>query len=201
LDELARRPLADVFAEVAEATPAPGGGSSSAWACALGAALVEMAAGIEAGREGAGPAAGGTAKRAGDLRARALELAEAELSSYAPVLEARRLPRDDPSRGARVAAALEEASRTPLGVAEAAVEVARLGFEVAQGADPSVRGDAVAGVVLAEAAAAAAALLVEVNLGSVGSPLLDAARAACSEAASFRSSALALAGAGSDGGQ
>jgi formiminotetrahydrofolate cyclodeaminase len=123
---------------------------------ALGAALVEMSASL------AGDAR--SAERAAALRAEALELAEEELSSYAPVLEAMRLPKDDPSRAERVEAALLEASRTPLAIAERAAEAAELGSAVAGASSQSVRGDAVTGVVLAEAACAAAAGLVEVNL-------------------------------------
>ena len=65
------------------------------------------------------------------MRERALALAEDELSSYAPVLEAQRLPRDDPDRAARIDAALTDASRAPLAIAEAAAEIAALGAEVA----------------------------------------------------------------------
>jgi formiminotetrahydrofolate cyclodeaminase len=150
------QPLASFLDEVAQATPAPGGGTSAALALALGAALVEMSAGL------AGDAA--AASRAGDLRARALELAERDLTSFAPVLEAARLPRDDPSRAARLEEAQLEASRTPLAIAEGAAEASELGVTVARGSSPHVRGDAVTGTLLAEASAAAAATLVEINL-------------------------------------
>ncbi|MGH2847279.1 MAG: cyclodeaminase/cyclohydrolase family protein, partial [Thermoleophilaceae bacterium] len=141
---------------VAEAAPAPGGGSSAAVAAALGAALVEMAAGLARDSE--------AAARASSLRGRCLELAERELSSYRPVLEALRLPREDPARGDRLAAALLEASRAPAEIAQAGAELAELGLSVALTSSPSVRGDAVTGTLLAEAAAAAAARLVEINL-------------------------------------
>jgi formiminotetrahydrofolate cyclodeaminase len=49
-------------------------------------------------------------------------------------------------------------------IAEAAAETAVLGAAVLDTARPSVRGDALAGCLLAEAAAAAAATLVEINL-------------------------------------
>ncbi len=150
-------PLTALLDDVAAATPAPGGGSSAALAAALAAALVEMAAGI-AGVDDA-------AATARSFRERALALADDELSSYAPVLEARRLPRDDPARAERIETALTEASGSPLAIAELAAETAALGAEVADGSSASVRGDAVTGVLLAEAAGAAAATLVEINLG------------------------------------
>jgi formiminotetrahydrofolate cyclodeaminase len=37
-------PLRDVLDELAAHRPVPGGGASAAWACAIGAGLVEMAA-------------------------------------------------------------------------------------------------------------------------------------------------------------
>ncbi len=93
------------------------------------AALVEMAALIAGGREG-------DAERLRALRDEALELAERDLRSYALVLEAQRLPRDDPARGARLEEALEQASVDPLEIAEAAGEVAELGVDPAAAANP-----------------------------------------------------------------
>ena len=152
---LAEQRLAHLLDAVAEPTPAPGGGSSVGIACALAAALVEMAAGIGA--------AGADAARARALRARALELAERELSSYAPVLEARRLPADDPARRAQIAAALEQASAAPREIAAVAAEVVALAQRVGAEVSAAVRGDAETGRLLAEAAGTAAALLVETN--------------------------------------
>jgi methenyltetrahydrofolate cyclohydrolase len=174
--------LAAFLRDVAAATPAPGGGSSAAVTLALGAALVEMSASLAGASD--------AAARAGAVRAAALELAEADLSSYAQVLEAMRLPREDPSRTARVSEALLEASRPPLAIAERAPEVAELGAAVAAGSSPHVRGDAMTGVLLAEAACAAASGLVEINLARHGSaPELERARAARERAASARSDA------------
>jgi methenyltetrahydrofolate cyclohydrolase len=179
---LGEQALGSFLDDVGAATPAPGGGSSAAVTLALGAALVEMSASLAGDSE--------AAARAAVLRAEALEAAEAELSSYAPVLEAVRLPSDDPSRAGRLEDALLEASRTPLAVSERAAEVASLGAAVAAGSSPSVRGDAVTGVVLAEAACAATAGLVEVNLARQSSaPELERAREARSRATRARSEA------------
>ena len=115
--------LRGFLAATAEASPAPGGGSAAAATCALAAALVEMASGIEAGRGAS--SAGDIPGRARAIREQAVVLAERELTSYAPVLDARRLDRADPERAARIEAALLEASRSPLEIAEAGAEVAR----------------------------------------------------------------------------
>lgn len=169
--DLDKQPLESFLAAVAEATPAPGGGSSAAVGAALAAALVEMAARIGS--------AGEAAEQASGLRARALRLAHEELSSYAPVLEAR-----TPDERT---AALAAASEPPAQVAEAAAEIAELGARVAQSSSPAVRGDALTGVVFAEAAAAAAARLVEINVGS--GPVSDRAHRAELRAAEARASA------------
>jgi formiminotetrahydrofolate cyclodeaminase len=176
--ELGNQPLEDFLAAVAEATPAPGGGSSAAVGAALAAALVEMAARIAAGAA-AGRGADDPAARAAELRGRALRLAERELTSYAPVLEAR-------TPGEREAA-LAAASEAPAQVAETAAEIAELGAEVAESSSTAVRGDALTGVVFAEAAAAAATRLVEINVGS--GPVLERAQHAAERAVHARASA------------
>jgi formiminotetrahydrofolate cyclodeaminase len=166
---LADQPLGEFLEAVAAGTPAPGGGTSAAVTCALAAALVEMSAGL----------AGQNVERSRALRERALALAEVELSSYAPVLEAH----DADQR----AAALVEASRSPLELAELAAAVAELGAELAQASSAAVRGDALAGVVLAEAAATAAVRLVEINLAESGAnELVERARSAGERAAEIR---------------
>jgi glutamate formiminotransferase/formiminotetrahydrofolate cyclodeaminase len=182
MDRFADRSLASLLGEFAAPTPAPGGGSAAACTCALAATLVEMAAALEGSGEG---------KRMRLLREHALELAERELGSYAPVLEARRLPRDDPERPGRIDAALADASGAPLAIAEAASEVAELGAGLATEAGPAIRGDVLAGVLLAEAAAAASAALVEINLeGRPGAEELARAREAADRAAAARRTAL-----------
>jgi methenyltetrahydrofolate cyclohydrolase len=186
MNRLSGLPFASLVEEISAPKPAPGGGSTAACACALGAALLEMAATIEGRGEG---------ERMRVLHEHALELAERELGSYEPVLQARRLPADDPGRAARIDAALSEASAAPLAIAEAASEVAELGAGIAVSSGKAVRGDALAGVLLAEAASAAAAALVEINLaGRAGSEEVARAREAASRAAAARSSALRPAG-------
>ncbi|MGO9908945.1 MAG: cyclodeaminase/cyclohydrolase family protein [Solirubrobacteraceae bacterium] len=142
---------------VAARTPAPGGGTAAAWATALAASLVEMAANFSDGADA-------SFERAGRLRTRALELAEVELHAYEPVLEALRLPRDDPERAARVDAAQTEASRSPLEITRIGAELTELAGELAHTGNPNLSGDALAAALLAEAAAQAAARLVAINL-------------------------------------
>ena len=168
MEELGRHSLEDLLEAVAEGTPAPGGGTSAGIAAALAASLVEMAARLGDHAD--------AAEDAGRLRRQALTLAEEELTSYAPVLEAR-------TEADRVTA-LDAASEPPAQIAEVAAEVAELGVEVADSASEAVRGDALTGVILAEAVAAAAARLVEINVES--GPVHQRARDAAARAASAR---------------
>jgi formiminotetrahydrofolate cyclodeaminase len=128
-------------------------------------------------------------QRAGQLRTRALELAEIELHAYEPVLEALRLPREDPERATRVSAAQTEASKSPLEIAQVAAELAELAAELAINGNPNLSGDAIAGALLAEAAAQAAARLVAINLR--GGPVVQEAAEHADRARAARERALA----------
>jgi methenyltetrahydrofolate cyclohydrolase len=163
------------LADVAERTPAPGGGAGAGVGCALGAALTEMAARF-AGMDDA-------VARAAALRERGLALAQADRSVYLPVLEALRLPASDPGRAEALRAAQSAAADVPLAIAEAAAEVAGLAREVAAAGKSGLRGDALAGADIAAGAARAAARLVEINLAGVADdPRVARARAAAAGA-------------------
>jgi formiminotetrahydrofolate cyclodeaminase len=183
---LADRPFNDLLDALAADQPAPGGGTGAAWACALAAALVEMATAftrherLEQVRD-----------RARELRVAALELAERDLNAYAPVLEALRLPADDAHRGERLEAALSAAADPPLAVAEAAAEVAALAAVLARTGNPHLRGDSITGATLAEAACRAAVSLVEINLArQAQDPRLARAAELAARAADARAQAL-----------
>ena len=164
---LADRSFAWLLDAVAARTPAPAGGSAAAWAAALAASLVEMAARFTLARDTYADRHVRMSEieaRAERLRAELLELADRELHAYEPVLEALRAPPGDPDRAARVRQARSRAADTPLAVARAAAEVASLGAEVALWGNERLVGDAVTGALLAEAGCRAAVKLVEINL-------------------------------------
>ena len=159
---LPHRTLAELLDQIAAREPAPGGGSAAALTAAAAAALVEMAVAF------APPAAARSDRgaRAAAARAQLLELAEADLRSYEPVLAARRMHRDQPGRAAAVQAALSDATEVPLAIATAATDVAELGAAAAKAGRPQLIGDATAAVLLAKAASRTAARLVELNLAN-----------------------------------
>jgi methenyltetrahydrofolate cyclohydrolase len=173
-----------VLDRLAAATPAPGAGSASAVACGLAAGLVEMAAGFD------GDSLGDVGERAKQLRTRALELAEVELSAYEPVLAALRLPQADPQRSQRIAQARAEASQPPIEIAAIGAELAELAARTARACSRHLVGDVVAGAVLAEAACRAAARLVELNLSGVDDWRGQRAGELAREAAASREQAL-----------
>lgn len=179
----AERSFAELLGSVAAHTAAPGGGSAAAWAGALGAALVEMAASFVDADE--------VVARAGELRSELVAAGERELTSYEPVLRAAQLPADAQGRAERLADALSSASESPLAIARATAHVADLGLSVARRSKPALAGDAVAGVVLAEAACRSAARLVEINLADrEGDPRVAEATALADRAAGAREEAL-----------
>jgi formiminotetrahydrofolate cyclodeaminase len=159
--------------------------------CALAAALVEMSAAFAG--EPAAAVAGPAGVRAGQLRRRALELADLDLASYLPVLQALRLPADDPARPGDLADALSGAVEVPLELSRISAEVSGLAAEVADVGSRHLVGDAAAGTVLAQAACQAAATLVQINLSSATDERPAEAAQWCENADVARRQALAKA--------
>ena len=159
------QPLDAYLEEIASDRPAPGGGSVAAVVVAMAAGLVAMAArfSLEHWDEAAD-----VVERADALRRRVAPLAPADSQAFEEVLTAMRLPKDlEPEvRNTAIGNALARAAEIPLVIAREASEVAGLGALVAERGNPNVRGDAVAGAMLAEAGARVSANLVAINLGT-----------------------------------
>jgi formiminotetrahydrofolate cyclodeaminase len=145
--------------------PAPSGGTASATVAAMAAALVVMV-----GRGSPGwPEGSGVAAQARALRARLTALGEEDARAYAAVHAAMR-NRATPGSEARdfgLGLALTEAAEVPLRIAAAAADVAELAALAAAEGKHSLRPDAAAAVILAEAAVRAATHLVDVNLATL----------------------------------
>ena len=149
--------VAGLLDDLAERTPAPGGGAAAALTCAMAAALVEMATsfasahGLEAVRD-----------RAHEIRGRVSLLAHADGEAYGEVLEALRMEPGE-QRTQRLDEAVSGAIGVPMEVLELASEVAMLAADVAETGNRNLEGDALAGSLLAEAAARSAATLAQLN--------------------------------------
>lgn len=148
----------ELLDSVGDRTTAPGGGAVAGVVAALAGALAGMCARFSGGDQA------DVARLADGLRARAVELAQADLAVYAAYVGARRAGRDD-----EVAAALDETIRVPLEMAEVAAELAELAEGLARSGNPNLRGDATAAVLMGAAAARAGAVLVCENLAGTGS--------------------------------
>jgi methenyltetrahydrofolate cyclohydrolase len=165
VDDIMSAPLGDVLADLASEVPSPAGGSAAAITVALGAGLTAMCA---RNSRDSWPEARGATAQAETLRARIEPLAQADAEAYEGALTALRLPEQlEPEvRNATIGIALERAAAIPFAIAEVGADVADLAATVAEHGNPDVRGDAVAGAVLAQAGTRAAANLVRINLGA-----------------------------------
>lgn len=159
---------------LASDAPAPGGGSASALAGAMGAALVQMVVGLTSGRPGAREAEGdlrALGLAAAGFQSELLQLVELDAAAYASVVAARRLPRDTERarelRRVQVEAALRDATRSPLTIAERAEAVLKLAERLAPIGSRNAVSDAGVAGLLAVAAMRGAALNVRINLADL----------------------------------
>jgi len=171
---LAELTVRDLTERLASRAPVPGGGSASALAGALGAALVEMVCELTLGKpeyEEVDPVARQIGAAAAELRGSLLAAAEEDAAAYLDVVAARRLPREsDDERAARKAAVGEAsvtATEVPLRVAHLAARVLDLASSIASIGNRNAASDAGAAALLAAAAARGAALNVRINLPSL----------------------------------
>lgn len=182
---LADLSVSDLVGRLATADPVPGGGSASALAGAMAAALVHMVVELTAGR----PAAADREDRLADIRlvaahlqAELLRLAEVDATAYASVVAARRLPKDTDEereiRRAHVDDAVREATQAPLEVIRRSTEVLELAETLAPIGNRNAVSDVGVAGLLAVAAIRGAAMNVEINLPSLPDPdpLRDEAR-------------------------
>jgi glutamate formiminotransferase/glutamate formiminotransferase/formiminotetrahydrofolate cyclodeaminase len=146
-------------------TPTPGGGSVTALAAALAAALGLMACHIEAGREGIQNVSvtsgeGGDdhlcieeiQARLRDLEQRLRLLIEADAEAYSGLLQAYGMPKDAPSRMESIATSLRRATAIPVEVASYAWDIAVLLNALRQQTNSPLSADLKVGILMAVAA-------------------------------------------------
>ena len=171
---LTKLTVEDFISQLASASPTPGGGSASALAGAMAAAMVEMACNLTVGREKFQDVESElqtVLARAKELRERMLEAVDEDTKAYDAVSQAYKLAKTTDSekaeRTAAIQAALQHATDVPLQVAKAASETAQLAVIALKKSNPNVASDARVARLLADAARDGAIANVEINLGSI----------------------------------
>jgi glutamate formiminotransferase/formiminotetrahydrofolate cyclodeaminase len=186
---LAELSVRDFLDELASDSPAPGGGSVSALAAAMGAGLAAMVAVLshtKKGFESKQAQLDKIAVRAQTLKDQLLAAVNADTAAFDRLLDAMRMSKDDPARETAIAEATIAATEVPLSVLEKCPEVIELCREVAKIGLQASLSDAGVGAQMARAAAAGAYQNVCINLDQLSDkkgrlPLLERADAAWRE--------------------
>lgn len=164
-------PVSEYLDRLSAGDPTPGGGSAAALAGALAAALVSMVCNLTAGREKfAEVEAEVVALRAEAeaVRRRLTDAIQTDSEVYGAVMTAYRMPRETDEEQARRTearqAALHEAARVPIEIAEACADVIRLCDRAVGKTNPNAASDIAVSAFLASAALEGAVANVQINL-------------------------------------
>jgi glutamate formiminotransferase/formiminotetrahydrofolate cyclodeaminase len=167
---LASMSVRDFLDELSSDAPAPGGGSVSALAASMAAALAAMVAVLshtKKGFESKQAELDAIAVRGQELKDKFLAAVDADTEAFDRLLESFRIPKDDPNRDAAIEAATIGAAEVPLGVLEGCAEVIELCRQVARIGLQASLSDAGVGAQVARAAAGGAYQNVCINLVGV----------------------------------
>ncbi len=172
--ELRNLTVADFAAITASDAPAPGGGSVSALAGTLAAALVEMVARLTVGREkyaASQEQMDEIIKIIPPVRERLLVAIDRDSSAFDQYMAALAMPKStDQEKEARKAAmqeGLKEAAKVPLEVAEAALSLMPSLEKAVTMGNPNAVTDGMVGTMMARTAVLGALFNVRVNLDSI----------------------------------
>jgi len=165
--------LDEFLEKLASSAPTPGGGSASALAGSLAAALVAMVGRITLGKKdekyrAIAPEMEELTQRADELRAELLALADQDAEAFERVMAAYRLPKSTEEERAERQRVLQEAlkgaTEAPYQIAEACSKVLELARRAAEKGVSTAISDAGTAAYLAEAALHSALLNVDINL-------------------------------------
>lgn len=166
--------FADLLDAFASSDPAPGGGSASAAAGAMGASLLLMVAGMPKTRTGAPEEAADLAEAAArvrPLRDRLAALVDRDTQAYNGVVAAFRLPKgteaEKAARKEAIQAGTKAATEVPLDTMRACRDALRHAGIVARNGNPNAASDVGVAIELLTAGLKGAALNVDINLGSL----------------------------------
>ena len=183
--------MADFVASVAAPEAVPGGGSVSAHAAALAAALGEMVAGLTEGKKKFQAVESRVCelhKQLTEARNLLHRLVQDDANAYQGVMTALKLPKDSAEQKAVRSGVLEQATHAatevPLETARRAAEVLRILGTLAEIGNPNAQSDAATGAQLAWAALKGAQYNVLINLAGIGDrSFADACRGEVNELA------------------
>ena len=172
--KLASMSLVDFADETASESPAPGGGSISAYAGAMGAALATMVANLSSHKRGwddRWEEFSKWAEKGQQLKDELLRLVDRDTDAFNLIMTAFRLPKNtDAEKQARLDA-IESATKTaidiPFRVMEVSYEVLPLCKAMAETGNPNSVSDAAVGALCARAAIRGAFLNVRINASGV----------------------------------
>ena len=148
----------------------PGGGSAAALAGALGAALCSMAGNFTAGKKKYAAVEADIQRMLAEgelLRARLLDLAQADAVALEPLTRAYAIPRDDPSREAVLEEVTRNACQAPVEILRCCEQVLLLLEEMLEKGSRLLITDVGCGAHLCRAAMECAALNIFINTGTL----------------------------------
>ena len=164
--EMLHKSVNEFTAALASRVSVPGGGSASALAGALAAALGGMVGELTVGKKqyaAAEPILRELLGQAEELREALLACVEKDAAALAPLAEAYAIPKDDPARAETLEACLRAAAAPPMEVLELTARTVELLRSFADMGSPLAVSDAAVGAALAAAALRGAEINVRVN--------------------------------------
>jgi formiminotetrahydrofolate cyclodeaminase len=164
-------PSCTAFAEVlASKAPVPGGGGAAALAGALGVALCSMVGNFTTGKKKYAAYEEDVQRMLAEgetLRARLLELVEADAAAFEPLSRAYAIPKEDPTRDSVLEEAALNACKAPMEMVSCCGEALLLLEEMLEKGSRLLLSDVGCGALLCKAAMESAAMNVFVNTGSL----------------------------------
>ena len=173
-ERLVRMTLKGFADETASESPAPGGGSISAYMGALGAALGTMVANLSAHKRGwdeRWKEFSDWADKGQEVMNELVALVDEDTASFDRIMEVFKMPKGTPEEKAARAAALEAAtlyaSQVPLRTMKASLKALPIAKAMAEQGNPASASDAGVGALAATAAVRGAQLNVRINTASL----------------------------------
>jgi glutamate formiminotransferase/formiminotetrahydrofolate cyclodeaminase len=156
--------------QLAAPTATPGGGSAAAatgaMAAGLAAMVAEMSRKKKAYAQHENQLNDALARLAG-LREELKAAIDADAESYNAVMKAYKAAKESPDGGSGINAALQQATRVPLGVAERTAEVVQIAQQLRPMTSPNMSSDLTTAIALAKAGLESALANVAVNLAGI----------------------------------